>query len=191
MASEKVFNFTWLQFAAGDGCQTLGLLTAIMLVMVTFVGTLIFIYSVGYMAHDDFTRFFTFLCSPRDARVVHRRIVCCCLFICWESSPHIVSTHRLLVSQPERAGGAKKGIHHHAHWYVAFLLGMGWLKCAERNVCCSMTTVLAAWNSPLWPASCANHWHRHGVSTAIGLLIFAVRWKIPAKCLCTFGYQTR
>ena len=33
-----------------------------MLVMVTFVGTLIFIYSVGYMAHDEnFTRFFCFL----------------------------------------------------------------------------------------------------------------------------------
>ena len=33
-----------------------------MLVMITFVGTLIFIFSVGYMAHDgNFTRFFTFL----------------------------------------------------------------------------------------------------------------------------------
>ena len=37
-------------------------LTAVMLVMVTFVGLLIFIYSVGYMAHDEnFTRFFCFL----------------------------------------------------------------------------------------------------------------------------------
>ena len=37
-------------------------LAAVMLVMVTFVGLLIFIYSVGYMAHDEnFTRFFCFL----------------------------------------------------------------------------------------------------------------------------------
>ena len=37
-------------------------LTAIMLVMVTFVGMLIFIFSVGYMAHDEnFMRFFCFL----------------------------------------------------------------------------------------------------------------------------------
>src|SRR5437867_2681107 len=46
---EKVFNFAWLKFAAGDaGILKLGWvldpLTAVMLVMVTFVGTLIFIY---------------------------------------------------------------------------------------------------------------------------------------------------
>src|SRR5687767_1156510 len=66
-AAKEVFNFPWFQFAAGDpGILKLGWmldpLTAVMLVMVTFVGTLIFIYSVGYMAHDEnFTRFFTFL----------------------------------------------------------------------------------------------------------------------------------
>ncbi|MEO7300497.1 MAG: NADH-quinone oxidoreductase subunit L, partial [Verrucomicrobiota bacterium] len=57
-------NFTWLQF--GESSLRLGWvldpLTAIMLVMVTFVGLLIFIYSIGYMAHDEnFTRFFCFL----------------------------------------------------------------------------------------------------------------------------------
>src|SRR5690242_20444533 len=52
--TRQVFNFPWFQF----GRETLSLgwvldpLTAVMLVMVTFVGTLIFIYSVGYMAHD-------------------------------------------------------------------------------------------------------------------------------------------
>ena len=44
-------NFNWLQF--GESSLRLGWvldpLTAIMLVMVTFVGLLIFIYSVGYM----------------------------------------------------------------------------------------------------------------------------------------------
>src|SRR6185437_11715687 len=61
---EQVCNFNWFQF--GDQWVQLGWvldpLTAVMLVMVTFVGTLIFIYSTGYMSHDqNFTRFFTFL----------------------------------------------------------------------------------------------------------------------------------
>src|SRR5262249_23507594 len=59
-----VYNFAW--FSLGTGSVPLGWvldpLTAIMLVMVTLVGSLIFIYSVGYMAHDaNFTRFFCFL----------------------------------------------------------------------------------------------------------------------------------
>ena len=62
--ARQALNFNWLQF--GDGWLQLGWvldpLTAIMLLMVTFVGGLIFIYSVGYMAHDEnFTRFFCFL----------------------------------------------------------------------------------------------------------------------------------
>src|SRR5262249_2476613 len=62
--SRQVFNFRWFQF--GDTWLELGWvldpLTAVMLVMVSFVGLLIFIYSLGYMAHDEnFTRFFCFL----------------------------------------------------------------------------------------------------------------------------------
>src|SRR5271170_3481044 len=57
----QVFNFPWFQ--VGSEWLQLGWvldpLTATMLVMVTFVGLLIFIYSIGYMAHDEnFTRFF-------------------------------------------------------------------------------------------------------------------------------------
>src|ERR1035437_2475801 len=60
----QTFNFRWFQF--GNEWLRLGWmldpLTALMLLMVTFVGLLIFIYSVGYMAHDEnFTRFFCFL----------------------------------------------------------------------------------------------------------------------------------
>src|SRR6185295_500745 len=62
--AHRVFKFPWFQF--GDTSLELGWvldpLTAIMLVMVTFVGLLIFIYSIGYMEHDEnFTRFFCFL----------------------------------------------------------------------------------------------------------------------------------
>src|SRR5258708_587377 len=54
------FNINWFQF--GDSWQQLGWvldpLTSVMLVMVTCVGLLIFVYSIGYMAPDEnFTRF--------------------------------------------------------------------------------------------------------------------------------------
>jgi len=63
-AVRQSVNFRWLQF--GDQWLYLGWmldpLTAVMLVMVSFVGLLIFIYSAGYMANDEnFTRFFCFL----------------------------------------------------------------------------------------------------------------------------------
>src|SRR5579863_5819745 len=62
--AKEVFNFPWLQF--GTEWLKLGWildpLTAVMIVMVTFVGLLIFIFSVGYMSDDkNFTRFFCFL----------------------------------------------------------------------------------------------------------------------------------
>src|SRR5260370_27689107 len=59
-SARAVANFLWLQF--GDTWLKLGWvldpLTAVMLVMVSLVGLLIFIYSVGYLAPDgNFTRF--------------------------------------------------------------------------------------------------------------------------------------
>src|SRR5882762_47223 len=62
--TREYFNFPWVQF--GNEWLKLGWvldpLTAVMLVMVTLVGLSIFIYSVGYMPHDEnFTRFFCFL----------------------------------------------------------------------------------------------------------------------------------
>ncbi len=59
-----VRNFPWLTW--GDHTLHLGWvldpLSAVMLVMVSFVGLVIFVYSTGYMAGDEnFTRFFGFL----------------------------------------------------------------------------------------------------------------------------------
>ena len=55
-SGRQVENFHWLQF--GTQWVSLGWLldplAAIMLVMVSFVGLLIFIYSIGYMAEDEF-----------------------------------------------------------------------------------------------------------------------------------------
>ena len=63
-AVREVVNFTWIQVgeAPVDLGWVLDPLAAVMLVMVTFVGLLIFIYSTGYMEHDEnYTRFFCFL----------------------------------------------------------------------------------------------------------------------------------
>src|ERR1700757_4952882 len=86
--ARQFFNFRWLQF--GSEWVSLGWmlhpLAAVMLVMVTFVGLLIFIYSVGYMSHDDnFTRFFCFL-SLFAAAMLGLIIANSLLlfFVCWE-----------------------------------------------------------------------------------------------------------
>src|SRR5690348_18510742 len=84
----QVFNFRWFEF--GTSWVRLGWvldpLTAVMLVMVCFVGLLIFIYSVGYMSHDEnFTRFFCFLSLFAAAMlgvVISNNLLL--LFICWE-----------------------------------------------------------------------------------------------------------
>jgi len=60
-AARQTFSFRWFEF--GETWLKLGWvldpLTAVMLVMVSLVGLLIFIYSAGYMAHDGgYYRFF-------------------------------------------------------------------------------------------------------------------------------------
>ena len=107
------FNFRWFQF--GNEWLKLGWmldpLTAVMLLMVTFVGLLIFIYSVGYMAHDDnFTRFFCFLALFAGAMlgvVIANSLLL--LFMCWEI---VGLTSYLLIgfwyNKPEAAAAAKK-----------------------------------------------------------------------------------
>ena len=86
--TRHVFNFPWLRF--GSEWLKLGWmldpLTAVMLVMVTFVGLLIFIYSTSYMSHDEnFTRFFCFLSLFAAAMlgvVIANSLLL--LFMCWE-----------------------------------------------------------------------------------------------------------
>ena len=81
-----VFNFAWFHLGAPCGTVVklgwvLDPLTAIMLVMVSFVALLIFIYSVGYMAHDgNFTRFFCFLALFAAAMLGWSSPTACCCF---------------------------------------------------------------------------------------------------------------
>jgi len=126
------FNFRWFQF--GNEWLKLGWmldpLTAVMLVMVTFVGLLIFIYSVGYMAHDEnFTRFFCFLALFAGAMlgvVIANSLLL--LFMCWEI---VGLTSYLLIgfwyNKPEAAAAAKKAFITTRIGDLGFLIGMVWL----------------------------------------------------------------
>jgi NADH-quinone oxidoreductase subunit L len=109
----EVVNHTWLTI--GNAPLHLGWvldpLTAGMAVMVTFVGLLIFIFSVGYMAHDaNFTRFFCFLSLFAAAMlgvVIANSLLL--FFICWEL---VGLTSYLLIGfwyhKPSAAAAAKK-----------------------------------------------------------------------------------
>jgi NADH-quinone oxidoreductase subunit L len=179
--AKQVFNFAWLQFADGPaGVLKLGWvldpLTAVMLVMVTFVGLLIFIYSLGYMAHDEnFTRFFCFMSLFAGAMlgvVIANSLLL--LFINWEI---VGLTSYLLIGfwyhKPSAAAAAKKAFITTRIGDVALLLGMVWLYsqtgtllfyddgqgCLEQS---ALTRMVAQTTSV-----------GMAVSTGIGLLIFA------------------
>jgi NADH-quinone oxidoreductase subunit L len=128
----EVVNFRWMQF--GDAWVSLGWLldplAAVMLVMVTFVGLLIFIYSLGYMAHDaNFTRFFCFLSLFAGAMlgvVIANSLLL--LFMCWEV---VGLTSYLLIGfwyhRPAAAAAAKKAFITTRIGDLGLLLGMVWL----------------------------------------------------------------
>jgi len=125
-------NFPWMQF--GSEWVKLGWvldpLAAVMLVMVTFVGLLIFIYSVAYMHHDEnFTRFFCFLSLFAGAMLgvlIANSLLL--LFMCWEV---VGLTSYLLIGfwfeRPAAAAAAKKAFITTRIGDLGLLLGMVWL----------------------------------------------------------------
>jgi NADH-quinone oxidoreductase subunit L len=127
-----VHNFDWLTF--GNTTLKLGWvldpLTAVMLLMVTLVGLLIFIYSVGYMAHDEnFTRFFCFLALFAAAMlgiIIANSLLL--LFMSWEL---VGLASYLLIGfwyqKPSAAAAAKKAFITTRIGDIGFLLGMLWL----------------------------------------------------------------
>ena len=170
-------NFDW--FPMGETTLKLGWmldpLTAAMLVMITFVGTLIFVFSVGYMAHDEnFTRFFCFLSLFAAAMlglVIANSLLL--LFMCWEV---VGLASYLLIGfwfhKPSAAAAAKKAFITTRIGDVFFFLGLLWLYsetgtllfydggagCLDQSALAqlvSQTTIIGM-----------------GVSTAIALLIF-------------------
>jgi NADH-quinone oxidoreductase subunit L len=125
-------SFTWIRF--GNSPVDLGWLldplAAVMLVMVSFVGLLIFIYSVGYMAHDEnFTRFFCFMSLFAGAMlgvVISNSMLL--LFMSWEI---VGLTSYLLIGfwyqKPSAAAAAKKAFLTTRIGDIFFLLGIVWL----------------------------------------------------------------
>jgi NADH-quinone oxidoreductase subunit L len=133
LESPRTFwNFPWLEF--GSSSLELGFLldpvTASMLLMVTFVGLLIFIYSTGYMAQDEnYARFFCFLClfaAGMLGVIVANSLLL--LFICWEV---VGLASYLLIGfwffKPSAAAAAKKAFITTRIGDIGFFLGMIWL----------------------------------------------------------------
>src|SRR5438552_199817 len=173
----QAHNFDWLQF--GDVWLQLGWvldpLTAVMLVMVTFVGLLIFIYSVGYMAHDEnFTRFFCFMSLFAAAMlgvVIANSLLF--LFICWELVG--LSSYLLIgfwYHKPSAAAAAKKAFIVTRIGDIGLFLGILWLYAKtgtllfyDNGTGCLEQSSLTALAGPV------TIWGR-GVSPGISLLIF-------------------
>jgi NADH-quinone oxidoreductase subunit L len=173
----EVAGFNWFQF----GGQWLHLdwvldpLTAVMLVMVSFVSLLIFIFSVGYMAHDEnFMRFFCFMslfAATMLGVVIANSLLL--FFVCWEI---VGLTSYLLIGfwyhKPSAAAAAKKAFITTRIGDLGLLLGMVWLYaetgtlnfyanghgCLEFSALTTMVTHVTVAGMT--------------VSTAIGLLIF-------------------
>ena len=148
-------NFFWFQFGdpqlSGTALRlgwVLDPLAAVMLVMVSLVGLLIFIYSLGYMAHDEnFTRFFCFLSLFAAAMlglVIANSLLL--LFICWEI---VGLTSYLLIGfwyhKPSAAAAAKKAFittasaTSHCCW--------AWCGSTRKPARCSFTTAAKAASS--------------------------------------------
>ncbi|HZL26981.1 MAG TPA: proton-conducting transporter membrane subunit, partial [Acidobacteriaceae bacterium] len=173
----QAVNLNWFQFGA-DWVKVgwlLDPLTAVMLLMVTFVGTLIFIYSAGYMEHDEnFTRFFCFLALFAGAMlgvVIANSLLL--LFMCWEI---MGLTSYLLIGfwffNPAAANAAKKAFLVTRIGDLGLFLGMAWLYYQsgtllffDNGAGCLEHTALTA--MVLHTTICGLT-----VSTGIGLLIF-------------------
>ena len=106
-------NFTWFTF--GEHALRIGWvldpLAAAMLLMITFVGLWIFVFSVGYMAGDkNFTRFFAYLSFFSAAMlgvVIANSLLL--LFVCWELVG--LASYLLIgfwIHKPSAAAAAKK-----------------------------------------------------------------------------------
>ncbi len=176
-AKHQVVNFDW--FSLGHEALRLGCvldpLTAFMCVMVTFVGLLIFIFSMGYMREDaNFTRFFCFLSLFAAAMlgiVVANSLLL--LFVSWEL---VGLASYLLIGfwfeRPSAAAAAKKAFITTRIGDLGFLLGMVWLYHSTGSL-----LFYDGGNGVLEPTVTAHLAAQFtigglAVSSAIGLLIF-------------------
>jgi NADH-quinone oxidoreductase subunit L len=169
---------TWFEVGrtAVDLGWILDPLSAVMMLMVSFVGLLIFIYSTGYMKHDEnYTRFFCFLSLFAGAMlgvVISNSLLL--LFMCWEI---VGLTSYLLIGfwykKPAAAAAAKKAFLTTRVGDVFLLLGIVWLFAQTGTL-----ILYKGGGGAIEPAALAGLLSQHaglGLSAAgaIGLLIFA------------------
>ncbi len=128
----ETWSFRWFDLA--ETSVPLGWvldpLAAVMLMMVSFLSLLIFIYSLGYMKHDEnFTRFFCFMSLFAAAMlgiVIANSLLL--LFICWELVG--LSSYLLIgfwYQKPAAAAAAKKAFITTRIGDLGLLIGMLWL----------------------------------------------------------------
>ncbi|MGE3311035.1 MAG: NADH-quinone oxidoreductase subunit L [Limisphaerales bacterium] len=172
-----VTNFGW--FRVGQGAVRLGWvvdpLAVVMLVMVSLVGLLIFVFSTGYMAHDaNVTRFFCFLSLFAAAMlgvVIANSLLL--LFMCWEVMG--LASYLLIgfwFHKPSAAAAARKAFLVTRIGDLGLFLGMLWLYRDTGTLLfydggqgCLETTALAALTSSAGIGAIS-------AATAIGLLLF-------------------
>lgn len=173
----EVHNFLWLEY--GETQMQLGWvldpLSAMMLVMVTFVGALIFIFSVGYMAHDErYTRFFCFLSLFAAAMlglVIANNLLL--LFMCWE----VVGLASYLLigfwyQKPSAAAAAKKAFITTRIGDIGLFLGLLWLYRETGTLLCYDNGAGCLEHSALTKLVGQVAFGGMAVSTAISLLLF-------------------
>ncbi len=173
----EVVNFEWLKF--GTTSLNLGWvldpLTACMLVMVTFVGSLIFIHSIGYMAHDEnFTRFFCFLALFAAAMlgiVISNNLLL--LFISWEL---VGLASYLLIGfwyhRPSAAAAAKKAFITTRIGDIGFFIGILWLYSSTGTLLFYDNGAGCLEASALTNLVAGTTFAGMAISTAVSLLIF-------------------
>jgi NADH-quinone oxidoreductase subunit L len=172
------WNFDWLSY--GSATLKLGFvldpLTAAMLLMVTFVGLLIFIYSTGYMAHEDnYARFFCFLslfAAGMLGVIIANSLLL--LFICWEI---VGLASYLLIGfwyfKPGAAAAAKKAFLTTRIGDIGFFLGMVWLYSETGTLLFFESGQQGCLEAPVLSALVTKGTMLGvGVGTAIALLIF-------------------
>jgi NADH-quinone oxidoreductase subunit L len=127
-----IHNFTWFTF--GDQTLRIGFvldpLAAAMLLMITFVGLCIFVFSIGYMSEDkNFSRFFAYLSFFSGAMlgvVVANSLLL--LFVFWELVG--LASYLLIgfwIERSSAAAAAKKAFITTRIGDMGFFLGILWL----------------------------------------------------------------
>ncbi|MGA2749005.1 MAG: NADH-quinone oxidoreductase subunit L [Verrucomicrobiota bacterium] len=170
-------NWVWFDFGA-TSLQlgwVLDPLAAVMLVMVTLVSLLIFIYSLGYMAHDDnAARFFCFMALFAAAMlgiVIANSLLL--FFVCWEL---VGLASYLLIGfwfqKPAAAAAAKKAFITTRIGDLGLLLGMLWLYSQSGTLLFYDNGHGCLEQSSLAPLLARATLGGMAVSTGISLLIF-------------------